>query len=63
METGMPTQSELGLLIQLREWASEPGALFYTLRGRQGMAAIFPEDVLGKTDEQLLAFILTRCKS
>lgn len=59
----MTTQSELDLLVQLREWASEPGALFYTLKGRQGMVAIFPEDVLGKTDEQLLAFILARCKS
>lgn len=59
----MTSQSELDLLVQLREWASEPGALFYALRGRQGMVAIFPEDVLGKTDEQILAFVLTRCKS
>lgn len=59
----MTTQSDLDLLIQLREWASDSGALFYALRGRQGMVAIFPEDVLGKTDEEILAFVLTRCTS
>lgn len=59
----MATEAELDLLMRIREWATEPGALFYTLRSRQGMIAIFPEDVIGKTDEQVMAFIQARCKS
>jgi hypothetical protein len=47
-------------LAALREWASDPGALIYTVRGKSGSIAIFPEDVTGRTDDELLAFVRER---
>jgi hypothetical protein len=57
----MATQTNSDLLRKIREWAKDPGAVFYTLRGKRGTVAIFPEDVLERTDEQLVDFISKRC--
>lgn len=58
----MATQTESGLLCEIREWAKDPKAVFYTLRAKRGRVTIFPEDVLKKTDEQLVEFISMRCR-
>lgn len=48
------------LLAALREWAVLPGAQIYPIRTKTKNIAIFPEDVVGKSDEELLAFIRQR---
>jgi hypothetical protein len=44
------------LLADIREWASDPAAVVYRL----GPVAILHADIVGKTDEQLAAFIRER---
>jgi len=48
------------LLAQLREWAADPGAWCYPVETTRGRAVLFPEDVAGRTDEQLVAVICAR---
>ena len=36
------------------------GALLVTVHGPAGAVAIFPEDIVGKSDDELLAFIRRR---
>jgi hypothetical protein len=36
------------------------GALLVTVAGTSGSVAIFPEDIVGKSDNELLAFIARR---
>jgi hypothetical protein len=45
------------LLADLREWASDPRALIYLI----GARVILPADVIGRTDEELLALVRERC--
>lgn len=59
----MSTRAESTLLAKIREWANHSGAVVYTLRGKHGIFAIFPEDVIGRTDEQLINFIVMRCRA
>lgn len=44
-------------LANLRIQATEPGTLFVAIRGRAGRLVVYPEDILRKSDEQLLEFI------
>lgn len=48
------------LLANLREWAADPGAWCYPVKTTRGLAVLFPEDVDGCTDEQLVAVICER---
>ncbi|HBZ07468.1 MAG TPA: hypothetical protein DEP03_14200 [Massilia sp.] len=48
------------LIANLREWAADPGAWCYPVKTTRGRAVIFPEDVVGCTDEQLVALICAR---
>jgi hypothetical protein len=52
--------SDAALLATIREWAKDPLAVFYSISGSRGKIASFPEDVIGKTDIELLAFITVR---
>lgn len=44
-------------LTSLRRQASEPGTIFIVIRGRRRSLLIYPEEVLGMTDEALLEHI------
>lgn len=44
----------------MREWAAAPGAVIYAVGTKTHNIAIFPDDVLTRTDEQLLEFIRQR---
>jgi hypothetical protein len=46
------------LLASLREWASDPRALICLI---EGAPVIFPADVIGKTDDELLALVREWC--
>ena len=48
------------LLANLREWAVHPGAWCYPVETTRGRAVLFPDDVDGRTDEQLVAVICER---
>jgi hypothetical protein len=48
-------------LADIRVWARDPNALIFTVRGKYNAIAIVPEDVKNRTDEQMMAFIVTRC--
>jgi len=48
------------LLTELRAWAADPEALCYPVQTTRGRAVMFPEDVTGHTDEQLVALICAR---
>jgi hypothetical protein len=48
------------LLPHLREWASDPDAVCYPVSTNKGRVIVFPEDVAGRTDDQLLATIRER---
>lgn len=48
------------LLAELREWAADPGAWCYPVKTTLGMVVVFPEDVAGQTDEQLVAMVCER---
>lgn len=44
-------------LANLRMQATEPGTLFVTIRGRAGRLLVYPDEILCKSDEELLQFI------
>lgn len=48
-------------LADIREWAADPSAVIYPIRTHTHNFALFPHDVIGTTDEQLLEFIRQRC--
>ena len=48
------------LLANLREWAADPEALCYPVQTTKGRAVMFPEDVAGRSDDELLALICAR---
>lgn len=48
------------LLESVRAEASAPGALLVVVKSRNRSVAIFPEDIVGKADDELLAFIAMR---
>jgi hypothetical protein len=48
------------LLANVRAEAAAPGALLVVVRDRSRSVAIFPEDVVGKPDDELQAFIARR---
>ncbi|MFK3741433.1 hypothetical protein [Massilia sp. TN1-12] len=48
-------------LANVRAQADGPGALLVVIRRMSGgSVAIFPEDIVGKSDDELLAFIAAR---
>lgn len=47
-------------LATLRARAEEPGIIFVAVRARSRSIFIYPEEILDRTDEQLLAFIRHR---
>lgn len=44
-------------LARVRANAAAPGTTFVIVRGPAGSMAITPDEIVGKTDEELLAFI------
>lgn len=48
------------LLASLREWAVVPGASIFPVCTKTKKIAIFPEDVISRTDDELLAFVCER---
>jgi hypothetical protein len=47
-------------LADIRGEAAAPRALVIVVKGPRGSVAIFPEDIVGKSDDELLAFIASR---
>ncbi|WP_198116921.1 hypothetical protein [Massilia rhizosphaerae] len=47
-------------LANVRTEAAAPGTLLIVVRDRSRAVAIFPDQVVGKSDEELLAFIAAR---
>lgn len=47
-------------LARIRAEAESPDALLVVVPGNAGSMAIFAEDVVGKSDEELLAYIAAR---
>ena len=47
-------------LANVRAEAAAPGALFVVIRGPHGPVAIDPHDIVGKSDDELQAFIAGR---
>jgi len=47
-------------LAKLRADAAPPGITFVIVRGPAGSVAISPDEIVGKSDEELLAFICRR---
>jgi hypothetical protein len=47
-------------LANVRAEAAAPGALLVIVRSKAGSVAIFPEDIVGKSDDELLSFIEAR---
>lgn len=47
-------------LANVRAEAAAPGALLVVVRDRSRSVAIFPDQVVGKSDDELLAFIASR---
>lgn len=47
-------------IANIRAEAADPGAVIVTIVGKSGSVAISPEDIVGKSDEELLAFIAAR---
>ena len=50
------TPATAAKLAEMREWAADPQAWVWPVQGR----AIFPADVVGKSDTELLEFIRQR---
>ena len=50
-------------LANLRIQATEPGTLFVAIKSRAGRLVMYPEDILDKSDEQLLSQIRRRLAS
>ena len=48
------------MIANLRTELAAPGALYVAIRSSDRMVAIFPDDLVGKTDRQLLAFVRER---
>jgi hypothetical protein len=48
------------LLADMREWAADPLAVYFPVNTTRGCALIFPEDVAGRTDNELVALICAR---
>jgi len=49
-------------LAKLRADAAPPGTTFVIVRGPAGAVAITPDEIVGKSDDELLAFIVGRLK-
>lgn len=47
-------------LATVRAEAAAPGSLIVIVRGPAGRVAIFPEDIVGKPDDELRAFLHAR---
>lgn len=47
-------------LANLRAELAAPGALLFSVPGKAGTVAIFPQDIVGKSDDELLAFVRER---
>lgn len=47
-------------LAKVRAEAAAPGALLVVVRDKSRSMAIFPDQVVGKSDDELLAFIASR---
>jgi hypothetical protein len=45
------------LLAKIREWAVDPEALCFPVNTTRGRAVLYPEDVPGRTDNELVAMI------
>ena len=45
------------LLAKIREWAADPEALCFPVNTARGRAVLFPEEVPGRTDNELVALI------
>ncbi|KQQ90378.1 hypothetical protein [Massilia sp. Leaf139] len=48
------------LLTELRAWAAEPGAVMYPVQTTRGRVIVYPDEVAGRTDSQLVALICAR---
>ncbi len=48
------------LLTELRAWAAEPEALCFPVQTTRGRVVLYPNDVAGRTDDQLVALICAR---
>lgn len=48
------------LLTELRAWAADLEAVCYPVQTTRGRAVLFPEDVAGRTDNELVALICAR---
>lgn len=60
MATGPATAA---LLADLREWAADQGALCFPVNTTRGRVVLYPEDVAGRTDNELVAVICERLKA
>ena len=49
-------------LARVRANATPPGTTLVIVRGPAGSVAILPEEIVGKSDDDLLAFIVRRLK-
>jgi hypothetical protein len=47
-------------LARVRANAAVPGTLIVTVCGPAGSVAIFPDEIVGRSDDELLAFICRR---
>jgi hypothetical protein len=47
-------------LANVRAEAAAPGAIFVIVRSKTASVAIPPEDIVGRSDDELLAFIARR---
>jgi hypothetical protein len=48
------------LVANVRAEAAAPGALLVTVRGPAGSVAIFPDEIVARSDDEPLAFIDSR---
>lgn len=47
-------------LANVRAEAEAPGAFMVVIQSSKGRVVIFPDEVVGKSDDELLAFVRTR---
>jgi hypothetical protein len=52
--------ADAALIANVRAEAAAPGALFVIVRSKTASVAIPPEDIVGKSDDELLSFIEAR---
>ncbi|MEH6434294.1 hypothetical protein [Massilia sp. DD77] len=50
-------------LADLRAEAAAPGALLVAVPGKAGTLPIYPNDIVGKSDDELLAYVRERVGS